>query len=184
MRLEQHWRVERFAAEIKTARAGVNLIYAGCGRWMASSSGLAQEISLPTPGGENWPRLERLMRVLAAVGIVQAKVMFRDLPPSYTSDLSTGRESTAANGGRAQYLKVVAFSERTRLPGTTVELELGCDDLWYASASSVEGRHTLSPVFGDGWGRLEGLLQILAGAGIGEAFVRFQGIPPAQVSTA
>ena len=184
MSLEQHWRVEAFAAEIKTARAGVNLIYAGCGRWSASSSGLAREISLPTPGGEDWPRLERLMRVLAAVGIVQAKVMFRDLPPSYASAPSTSRESTAATGGRVQYLKVVAFSERTRLPGTTVELELGCDDLWHANASSVEARHTLSPVFGEGWGRLEGLLQVLAGAGIAEAFVKFEGIPPARVSTA
>ncbi len=71
MSLEQNWKAETFAGQINTAKAEVDLVYAGKGHWLASSSGPVGQISLTTPEGESWPRLERLMRVLAGVGIWQ-----------------------------------------------------------------------------------------------------------------
>ena len=181
MSLEQNWKVEAFAGQIRTAKAVLHLVYAGKGHWSASSTGPAGEISLATPGGESWPRLERLMRVLAAVGIVQAKVMFRGLPPAFASDSTTTAARTGSVGGIAQYAKVLAFAERARSPGTEVELEFGPDGLWYVYASGPDGRHALTPIFGEGWGRIEGLLQVLAGTGLTEASVRFEGMPPTLV---
>ena len=183
MSVEQNWKVETFAGQIRTAKAEVLLIYAGKGRWSASSTGPAGEISLATPGGESWPRLERLMRVLAAVGIVQAKVKFRALPPAFATDFTATAAGTGSAGGLEQYAKVVAFSERARAPRTVVEMELGSDGLWYVYAAGPDGRHALTPTFGEGWGRIEGLLQVLAGTGLTEARVRFEGLPPTLVAT-
>ncbi len=181
MSLEQNWKVKTFAEQIKTAQAELDLIYAGKGHWSASSTGPAGEISLAAPGGERWPRLERLMRVLAAVGIVRAKVNFRGLPPAFASDSTTTAANAGSAGALEQYAKVVAFSERARSPRTEVELEFGLDGLWYVYAAGPDGRHELTPIFGEGWGRIEGLLQVLAGAGLTEARARFEGIPPALV---
>ncbi len=181
MSREQHWKVEAFAGQIKTAKAEVDLIYAGAGHWTASSTGPAGEISLTTPGGESWPRLERLMRVLVAVGIVQANLKYRGLPPAFATESTTNGASAASAGGLAQYAKVVEFSERARSQRTVVELEFGRDGLWYVYASGPDGRHVLTPVYGEGWGRLEGLLQMLAGAGLTEARVTFEGMPPALI---
>lgn len=183
MSLEQNWKVETFAGQISTAKAEVQLIYAGKGHWSALSTGSAGEISLVTPGGESWPRLERLMRVLAAVGIVQAKLIFRGLPPAFASNSTTTAAGKGAAGGLEQYAKVVAFSERARSPRTEVELELGRDGLWSVYAVGSDRRHALTPTFGEGWGRIEGLLQVLAGAGLTEARVRFEGMPPTVVVT-
>ncbi len=121
------------------------------------------------------------MRVLAAVGIVQAKIIFRGLPPAFASDSTTTAAGTGSTGGLEQYARVVAFSERARSPSTKVELEFGRDGLWYVYAANPYGRHALTPTFGEGWGRIEGLLQVLAGAGLTEARVRFDGMPPASV---
>lgn len=181
MSREQHWKVEAFAGQIKTAKAEVDLIYTGKGHWTASSTGPAGEISLATPGGESWPRLERLMRVLVAVDIVQANLKYRGLSPAFATESTTNAASAGSPGEPSQYLKVVAFSERARSPRTVVELEFGRDGLWYAYASGPDGRHVLTPAYGDGWGRLEGLLQMLAGAGLAEARVTFEGMPPALV---
>jgi len=181
MNPEQHWKAEAFAAQISTAKAEVDLVYAGKGHWSASSTGPAGEISLATPGGESWPRLERLMRVLSAVGIVQAKVRFRGVPPVFASQSTAFASNTGSAGGLEQYANVVAFSEKARSPRATVELEFGRDGLWYVYAFGPDGRHALRPSFGEGWGRLEGLLQVLAGAGLTEARVRFEGMPPAVV---
>ncbi len=181
MSLEQRWKIEAFAGQIMTAKAEVDLIYAGNGHWSASSTGPAGEIALATPGGGSWPRLERLMRVLSSVGIVEARVIFRGVPPVFASRSTTIAASTGSADGLGQYAKVVAFSEKARSPRTTVELEFGRDGLWYAYASGPDGRHALTPSFGEGWGRLEGLLQILAGAGLTEAHVAFNGMPPALV---
>ncbi len=181
MSLEQNWKVETFAGQIRTAKAEVQLIYAGKGHWSASSTGPAGEITLATPGGGNWPRLERLMRVLAAVGIVQAKVVFRGLSPAFASDSTTAATRTGSAGGLEQYAKVLAFSERARSYRTEVELEFGHDGLWYVYAAGPDERHALTPSFGEGWGRIEGLLQVLAGAGLTAARVRFEGMPPTLV---
>ena len=51
MSLEQRWNVEAFARQIMTAKAEVQLVYAGNGHWLASSTGAAGEISLTTTGG-------------------------------------------------------------------------------------------------------------------------------------
>ena len=121
------------------------------------------------------------MRVLVALGIVQAKVIFRGLPPAFAANSTTTAVSAGAAGGLEQYAKVVAFSERARSPRTEVELEFGRDGLWYVYAVGPDGRHALTPIFGEGWGRIEGLLQVLAGAGLTEARVWFEGMPPALV---
>jgi len=181
MSLEQRWKVEAFAAQIKTAKARVDLVYAGKGHWSASSSGPAGELSLATPGGESWPRLERLMRVLAAVGLVQARVNFRGLPPVFASRSATLATSAGSASALEQYAKVAAFSERARSFGAKVELDLGSDGLWYVHASCPDGRHALTPIYGEGWGRLDGLLQVLAGAGLSEAIATFDGMPPVLV---
>ncbi len=181
MSVEQRWKVEAFAAQLKTAKARVDLVYAGNGHWSASSSGPAGEVSLTTPGGDSWPRLERLMRVLAAVGIVQARVIFRGLTPVFASRSATIETSAGSGGGLEQYAKVAAFSEKARSSNAEVELDFGSDGLWYVYASSPDGRHALTPICGDGWGRLDGLLQMLAGAGLSEARATFDGMPPASV---
>jgi hypothetical protein len=179
MSLEQIWKVEAFAARIMAAKAGVDLAYVRNGHWSASSTGPAGEISLLTPGGENWPRLEGLMRNLVAVGIVEAKVVFRGMPPVFASDPAKLPRSTLSTMAPGQYAKVSAFAVRARSPGTTVDLRLRSDGLWYVHATGPDGPYSLSPNFGDGWGRLEGLLQVLAGAGLTESQVSFEGLPPA-----
>ena len=97
-------------------------------------------------------------------------------PRSTTTAANTGSE-----GGPAHCAKVVDFGERARYPGAAVELELGSDGLLYSCASGPDGRHALTPSFGKGWGRLEGLLQVLVCAEITEACVAFEGMPPALV---
>ena len=182
MNREQFWKVEAFAGQIKTAMAELDLIYAGEGYWTASSTGPAGEISLAAAKGETWPHLERLMRVLAAAGVVEANVKYRGLPPAFPTESTTNGASAGSAVGPAQYVKVLAFSERARTPRTVVELEFGRDGLWYVYASGPDGRHALTPVHGEGWGRLEGLLQVLAGAGLTEARATFEGMPPALVA--
>jgi hypothetical protein len=178
MSLEQHWKVEAFAGQIKTAKAELDLSYAGNGHWSASSTGPAGQISLLTPGGESWPRLEGLMRILAGVGIVQARILFRGLPPVFASDSARMAASTGAMSRLGQYAKVTAFAERARPPSATVHVRFGSDDLWHVHATDADGRYSLTPNFGEGWGRLEGLLQVLAGAGLTESHVSFAGLPP------
>jgi hypothetical protein len=178
---EQEWKVEAFAGQIKTAKAEVDLIYAGKGRWTASSTGPAGELSLATPGGDSWPRLERLMRVLVGVGIVQANLKYRGLPPAFATESSAIATRSGSASEPSHYAKVVAFSERARSPRTIVHLVFGRDGLWYVYAAAPDGRHVLKPNYGEGWGRLEGLLQTLAGAGLTEARITFEGMPPASV---
>ncbi|MDP9123011.1 MAG: hypothetical protein M3N82_00135 [Pseudomonadota bacterium] len=178
MSLEQHRKVLAFAGQIKTARAEVDIIYVRNGHWSASSTGPAGEISLTAPGGESWPRLEGLMRILAGVGIVQAKVIFRGMPPVFAIESTKLSTSTAATTGLEQYAKVMAFSEKARSHKATVDLKFGSDGLWYAYATDVDGQYSLTPAYGEGWGRLEGLLQVLAGAGLIESNVTFEGMPP------
>ena len=105
------------------------------------------------------------------------KVMFRGMPPAFTID-ATRRSERGATTGLEQYAKVMAFSEKARSPKATLDLTFEGDGLWYAYATDVGGRHSLTPVYGDGWGRLEGLLQVLVGAGLTESNVTFDGMPP------
>jgi len=52
------------------------------------------------------------------------------------------------------------------------------DCLWHVRAETPEGMHSLTTPDGSGFGRLEGLLQILAGVGVSEIKVEFNGVPP------